>query len=71
VRINLHIDQIVVEGTNLTRRQRELLAAAIEAELTSQLRRRAGTPERAAGGLGANIAGQILAAIPLPAGPRR
>jgi hypothetical protein len=69
MRINLHIDEIVVEGTNLTRRQRDQLAVAIEAELTSQLRHRV-SPPRAAGGLGADIARQVIATLPLPGAKR-
>jgi len=40
VKINLRIDQIVVEGTSLTRREREHLTAALEHELARQLRER-------------------------------
>jgi hypothetical protein len=41
MKISLHIDQIVVEGTSLTRREREHLAGALEQELARQLRQRA------------------------------
>ena len=40
MKINLRIDQIVVEGTSLTRREREHLTAALEHELARQLRER-------------------------------
>jgi len=40
VKINLRIDQIVVEGTSLTRREREHLTTALEHELARQLRER-------------------------------
>jgi hypothetical protein len=71
MRINLHIDAIVVEGTNLTRRQRDQLAGAIEAELTSQLRQRISPPGAAPGrGLGADIARQVIATLPLPGAKR-
>jgi hypothetical protein len=41
VKFSLHIDQVVVEGTSLTRREREHLAATLEQELARQLRQRA------------------------------
>jgi hypothetical protein len=77
VKINVHIAQIVVEGTSLTRREREHLAAALEYELARQLRERV-TRERgqpAAGTrpdqdvsnvsrLGSRIAQDVLAALP-------
>jgi hypothetical protein len=77
VKISLHIDQIVVDGTSLTRRERDHLAGALEQELTRQLRRRAAgqasAPARAArqdpagGGaaLGTRIAGEVIAALPV------
>lgn len=40
MKINLRIDQIVVEGTALTRREREHLTTALEHELARQLRER-------------------------------
>jgi hypothetical protein len=80
VKINLHIDQIVVDGPLLTRRERDHLATTLEQELTHQLRQRAadgrGTPARAArrgdggqGGspLGIRIAHDVLAALPVDA----
>ena len=54
MKISLHIDQIVVDGTSLTRREREQLAGALEQELGRQLRQRAagerGEPAGAPGG---------------------
>ena len=77
MKISLHIDQIVVDGTSLTRREREQLARALEQELGRQLRRRAagkrgepagaarrGTDAEGAAALGARIAGDVLAALP-------
>jgi len=77
MKISLHIDQIVVDGTSLTRREREQLAGALEQELGRQLRRRAagkrGEPAggarrdpdaKGAAALGARIAGDVLAALP-------
>jgi hypothetical protein len=77
MKISLHIDQIVVEGASLTRREREHLAGTLEQELTRQLRRRAageaGAPAGAArqdlaaagtAALGARIAGEVIAALP-------
>ena len=40
MKINLRIDQIVVEGISLTRREREHLTTALEHELARQLRER-------------------------------
>ena len=77
MKINLHISQIVVDGTSLTRREREHLAAALEQELTRQLRQRAvgergaqaaaarHCPQAPSGSdLGARIAREVLAALP-------
>jgi hypothetical protein len=76
MKISLHIDQIVIEGASLTRREREHLAATLERELVRQLGQRAaggpGGPARAgrdrdaAGGsrLAGPIAAQVLAALP-------
>jgi hypothetical protein len=75
MKISLHIDQIVIEGASLTRREREHLAATLERELVRQLRQgaagagrpgRAGRDRDAPGGsrLAGQIAGQVLAALP-------
>ncbi len=40
MKINLHIDQIVIGGPSLTRREREHLARDLEQELARQLHRR-------------------------------
>jgi hypothetical protein len=77
MKINLHIDRIVIEGASLTRRQREQLAATLEAELAHHLRQAGGDggdlPSLTDGwreaGPGAplvsHIARQVLAALPL------
>jgi hypothetical protein len=77
VKINLRIDEIAVEGTSLTRREREHLTRTLEQELVRELRQRAagqqGPPGRAdrrdLGGpagstLGVRIAHDVLAALP-------
>jgi hypothetical protein len=87
MRINLHIDQIVVDGATLTRRERQHLAETLEQELALQLRRHAAgaTTQLAPWGhatrdqrtktrgretrLGARIAAEILATLPLDALP--
>jgi hypothetical protein len=77
MKINLHIERIVIEGDTLTRRQREQLAATLEAELAHQLRQAAqaggdlpsmtnGWSEAGPGAsLSSHIARQVLAALPL------
>jgi hypothetical protein len=75
--ISVHIDQVMVEGAALTRREREQLAVTLEQELTRLLRQRAaGRPApppiasqpagdaRAGVTLGRRIAGELLAALP-------
>ena len=77
MKISLHIDQIVIDGPSLTRREREHLARALEQELSRQLRRRLAGERGAAAGsvpqgpdadgasaLGARIADDVLAALP-------
>ena len=77
MKISLHIAQIVVDGTSLTRREREHLAGALEEELSRQLQGRAAGEAAAPAGaarrgphadgaaaLGARIAGDVLAALP-------
>jgi hypothetical protein len=44
MKINLHIDQIVIEGISLTRRERDQLASTLEQELARQLRQRRRPP---------------------------
>jgi hypothetical protein len=73
--ISLRIDQIVIEGAALTRRERAQLASDLENELAALLRQRTGrgglaapaaTRERAAPGsaLATQIAREVLAALP-------
>ena len=77
MKINLHIDEIVVDGISLTQRERAHLATALEQELARLLGQRAagdrGAPAGAArrgphahGGsaLGVRIAHDVLAALP-------
>jgi hypothetical protein len=77
VKINLHIGQIVVEGTSLTRREREHLTTALEHELARQLRehvtRERGQPAARprpdrdvsnVSRLGSRIAQDVLAVLP-------
>jgi len=78
VKINLHIERIVVEGIDLTRRERQELATTIEQELIRRLRGRLGDhpappgrPEPHATGasdespLGVRIARDLFAALPV------
>jgi len=73
----LRMDGIVIDGTSLTRREREHLARALERELARQLRWRAagqrgpagsgarrGRDADGASALGARIADDVLAALP-------
>jgi hypothetical protein len=77
MKISLHIDQIVVGGASLTRREREHLARTLQQELARRLgQRAAGEAGARAGGarrgpdaegtsaLGIRIAGDVLAALP-------
>jgi hypothetical protein len=67
MKISLHIDQIVIDGARLTRREREHLAGTLEQDLARQLRGGA----TGGSGLSAQIAREVLAALPagaLPAG---
>ena len=61
MKISLHIDQIVVDGTSLTRREREHLARALEQELVPPAaptrRRRARRSQRGAPGRGPDADG--------------
>ena len=50
MKISLHIDQIVVDGLSLTRRERAHLATALEQELARLLRQRAAGERGAAAG---------------------
>jgi hypothetical protein len=73
VKISLHIDQIVIDGARLTRREREHLAGALQQDLARQLRGGGGGRGGATGGsrLSAEIAREVLAALPagvLPGG---
>jgi hypothetical protein len=72
VRVNLHIDRIVVNGTSLTRREREQLARTLEQELGHQLRVRItgaqgerGSGRHGTSQLAGRIATEVLAALPV------
>jgi hypothetical protein len=66
MRVNVHIDRIVVDGASLTRRQRDRLAQNLGDEIGRQLRRRmAGRPVAAAGGGGGGPGGSLAATIAL------
>jgi hypothetical protein len=74
MKLNLRIGQIVIEGTTLTRREREQVAATVEQELARQLSQHgASTRGTAQGGgstLGLRIAHEVLAALPPGTFPR-
>jgi hypothetical protein len=82
VKVNLHIDRIVIDGATLTRRERDLLAGTLAQEVARQLRD-PGSPDGhdgrngphphdrrgrdGAAPLGVRIAQQVVAALPVAA----